>query len=151
MEDCPSRRVDVVPAASACPRLAALRGRVALEYAAPLAFRAVSVRPVLRPPLSPEPFQARGIVGELPHELHERYPRVRRIAPDGVVSVHRSHGQHCISSVGRNGRRLHVCIGAPASVPRWARQSPLPVSPWEALTSAWTSESAFRSFVSGSW
>lgn len=40
--------------------------------------------------------------------LHERDARVRRFAPDRVASVHRSHGQHCLSPVGRPGAASSV-------------------------------------------
>ena len=72
MEDGASRRVQRVAAAGASPRLPLLRRVVALESTLGLALRALGVLAVRRVTLAPKPFKARGIIGKLAHELHER-------------------------------------------------------------------------------
>src|SRR4051812_4336749 len=80
VEEGPRGWVDVVPTAGAGPRLATLLRRVLLErHAFALALRAVGMLAVRRVARAPKVLKAGCIVGELPHELHERVVRVRAL------------------------------------------------------------------------
>ena len=91
VEDSASGGVQVMAAMDARPRLALLRGFVAAVNPLRVAVRAVSGLPIGRVAVAPEPLQARFIVGELAHELHQGILRVRRLVVLRVLSVSRCH------------------------------------------------------------
>src|ERR1700728_3781599 len=83
--------MDVMAAAGAGPRLATLRGRVLAERAFLFALRAVRMFAVRCVARAPQVLKARGIVGELAHELHERARGLGRVGPTWGVAVYRRH------------------------------------------------------------
>lgn len=66
------RRVEMMTARRAAPRLPLLRSPVALERSRLVALRAMRICTIRREARTPEMFQAGVIVGELAHEFHER-------------------------------------------------------------------------------
>lgn len=54
-----------------------------------------AVRRVAR---APEVVEARGVVGELPHELHERELRIRASCTDRIVAIGRRHSVNLLDT-----------------------------------------------------
>ena len=89
--DRPCGGVDVGSAGGAGPRLTLLRSLVPLEAALLPALLAEGVGAVFGVAGAPQPVEAGGVVGEVPHEFHEGVVRLGRFGSDRVVSVYMRH------------------------------------------------------------
>jgi hypothetical protein len=88
-KDRSGERVQVVAAGVAVP-CGAIRHLVELAQA--LALRALRVGAVFGVALTPEPFKAGRVVGELAHEFHERVVGCGRVGALWLVAI---YGRHC--------------------------------------------------------
>jgi hypothetical protein len=79
--------MDVVAARRAGPRLALLRRGVAAELPRLAALGAMGRGPVRRVARTPQPIEARRVVGELAHEFEQRVLRLRRGASSWPVAI----------------------------------------------------------------
>jgi hypothetical protein len=97
VEDRPRGRVQMMPTRDTRPRLPLLRCRVALERANFVALWAMRVLAISGQTIVPKPVQARVIVGELLHELHQRIARVGRDATYRILSISCGHENNLAS------------------------------------------------------
>jgi hypothetical protein len=72
------RRVQVITARGARPRLPLLLGRVTMKHPLGVALRTMGVRAIRRKAVAPQLLKASLVVAELAHELHQRVARFRR-------------------------------------------------------------------------
>ena len=91
MKDGSRRRMQVVSASRAIPRLALLLGFVPLKHLFLFAFGAVRVLAIGRVAGTPEPFKAGRIVGVLAHELHKGLLRFRGLTTNRVAPIYWCH------------------------------------------------------------
>lgn len=98
-----------MPAAGASPGLATLRGGVLAEHTLLLALRAVRMFTIGRIARAPQVLQARGVVGEVAHELHERKRGLRGRRSEGIVSVRCGHAVNILDTSG-GVKRLDIKI-----------------------------------------
>jgi hypothetical protein len=91
VEDRPRSRMQMMAARHTRPRLPLLSCVVTPKRAGFVALRTMRVLAVGRQTIVPKPRQARLIVRELPHELHQRVMRVRRGATQRILSISCGH------------------------------------------------------------
>src|ERR1700686_3188204 len=98
--------MQMVPAGRAGPRLATLSGFVALERLLLLALRAMGLLAIRGAARPPQPVQARLIVREPLHKVHERRRGFRRCGTDWVVSIDPWHA----SSLAQFIHGGYICV-----------------------------------------
>jgi hypothetical protein len=106
LEDRPDQRMDAEAARLAKPRRTPLRRLVSLEDPLALAARALGVFAVRRVALAPDMRQARLVVRELSHELHEGHGRFRGGSASRVTAVNLGHSSLL---VGKSASRGATC------------------------------------------
>lgn len=91
VEDRPRSGMEMMPTGGTGPRLPLLRRFIAFKDRLVIALRAMRMLPILGVPITPEPFQAGGVIRKLAHELHEGVLRIGRFGSLWVVSIDRWH------------------------------------------------------------